>query len=66
MSEPSLAFAHVIQPLSSDYRLSGPEVARAAEKSLVSAHWYQSALLRKRLKELMQRRDGPGLRDTAI
>ena len=49
-----------------DYRLTGPEAARAAEKGLVSASWYQCPISRKRLKELMQRRDGPALRDTAL
>ncbi|MDP0978041.1 hypothetical protein, partial [Klebsiella pneumoniae] len=49
-----------------DYSLTGPEAARAAEKGLVSASWYQSPISRKRMKELMQRRDGPALRDTAI
>ena len=49
-----------------DYSLTGPEAARAAEKGLVSASWYQSPISRKRMKELMQRRDGPALLDTAI
>lgn len=49
-----------------DYSLTGPEAARAAEKGLVSANWYQSPISRKRMKELMQRRDGPALLDTAI
>ncbi|EJN20456.1 fatty acid desaturase [Pseudomonas sp. GM78] len=49
-----------------DYRLTGPEAAKAAQKGLVSANWYQSPIPRKRMKELMQRRDGPALRDTAI
>ena len=35
-----------------DYRLTGPEAARAAEKGLVSASWYQCPISRKRLKEL--------------
>ncbi|MGI4838309.1 MAG: fatty acid desaturase family protein [Janthinobacterium lividum] len=49
-----------------DYSLTGPEARRAAENGLVSATWYQSPVPRKRLKELMQRSDGPALRDTAI
>lgn len=49
-----------------DYRLTGPEAARAAEKGLVSADWYQSPISRQRMKQLMQRRDGPALLDTAI
>ncbi|KPY50522.1 MocD [Pseudomonas syringae pv. rhaphiolepidis] len=49
-----------------DYSLTGPEAARAAEKGLVSAEWYQSPISRQRMKQLMQRRDGPALLDTAI
>ncbi|ARD12272.1 MULTISPECIES: fatty acid desaturase family protein [Pseudomonas] len=49
-----------------DYSLTGPEPARAAEKGLVSAEWYQSPISRQRMKQLMQRRDGPALLDTAI
>ena len=49
-----------------DYSLTGPEALRAAEKGLASATWYQSPIPRKRLKELMQRSDGPALRDTAL
>lgn len=49
-----------------DYSLTGPEAASAHEKGLVSAVWYQCAVPRKRLKELMQRRNGPAVRDTAI
>ncbi len=49
-----------------DYRLIGVEAERAFEKGLVSAAWYQSPVERKHLKQLMQRCDGPALRDTAI
>lgn len=49
-----------------DYSLTGPEAAKALEKGLVSGDWYQCPISRKRLKELMQRRDGPALRDTAL
>lgn len=49
-----------------DYSLTGPQAAIAAELGLVSATWYQSPIPRKRLKELMQRSDGPALRDTAL
>jgi fatty acid desaturase len=33
---------------------------------LGSAEWYRSPIPRKQLKELMQRSDGPAIRDTAI
>jgi fatty acid desaturase len=49
-----------------DYSLLGPESAAAIEKGLVSAQWYTCPLPRKELKELMRRKDGPAIRDTAI
>lgn len=49
-----------------DYSLTGSEGKRAAEKGLVSASWYTPSISRRRLKELMQRRDGPAIRDTLI
>lgn len=49
-----------------DYCLTGPDGRLAVEQGLASAEWYRSAIPRKRLKELMQRRDGPAIRDTLI
>lgn len=49
-----------------DYSLTGPDGRLAVERGLASAEWYRSAIPRKRLKELMQRRDGPAIRDTLI
>jgi fatty acid desaturase len=49
-----------------DYSLVGDEAKRAMEKGLATAEWYRSPIPRKRLKELMQRRDGPAIRDTLI
>ena len=49
-----------------DYSLTGPENAAAQAKGLASAQWYRCAIPRKQLKELMQRRDGPAIRDTLI
>ena len=49
-----------------DYSLTGPEAQKALDNGLASATWYQSPVERKHLKALMQRRDGPALRDTAI
>src|ERR1044071_7830526 len=47
-----------------DYRLAGPENKRAVERGLATATWYTCPIPRKRLKELMQRKDGPAIRDT--
>jgi fatty acid desaturase len=49
-----------------DYSLTGAETQRAIDRGLTSGNWYQTPIPRKRLKELMQRSDGPALRDTAI
>jgi fatty acid desaturase len=49
-----------------DYSLIGPGARRAAEQGLVAADWYHADVPRKRMKQLMQRTNGPALRDTAI
>ncbi|WP_308635314.1 fatty acid desaturase family protein [Paenibacillus silvisoli] len=49
-----------------DYRLTGPENMRAQERGLASAEWYASPIPRKRMKELMKRRNWPAIRDTII
>ena len=53
-------------PDSRDYSLTGPDGRRAQERGLASAQWYACPIPRKRMKELMQRKDGPAMRDTAI
>lgn len=53
-------------PSPRNYSLGGPENARAQERGLANAEWYQTPVDRKLLKELMQRSDGRALRDTAI
>jgi fatty acid desaturase len=49
-----------------DYSLVGTESRLAVEKGLATAEWYACPIPRKRLKELMQRSDGPAIRDTII
>jgi fatty acid desaturase len=49
-----------------DYSLLGPDGRRAVETGLAAAEWYHSDVPRKVMKELMQRRDGPAIRDTAL
>jgi fatty acid desaturase len=49
-----------------DYSLIGADSRRAIEVGLASAEWYHSEVPRKVMKELMQRADGPALRDTAL
>jgi fatty acid desaturase len=49
-----------------DYSLLGPDARRAVETGLAAAEWYHSEVPRKEMKALMQREDGPAIRDTAI
>ena len=49
-----------------DYSLIGPCGEQAAAQGLVAAEWYHTDVPRKRMRDLMGRRDGPAIRDTAI
>jgi len=49
-----------------DYSLTGPSSKRAIEIGLASAEWYHTDVPRSVIKGLMQRRDGPAIRDTII
>jgi fatty acid desaturase len=49
-----------------DYSLVGRDTKLAEERGLANAQWYACAIPRQRLKELMQRRDGPAIRDTIL
>ena len=49
-----------------DYSLTGPDGRLAQERGLASAQWYACPIPRKRMKALIQRKDGPAMRDTAI
>ena len=49
-----------------DYSLLGPDASRAVESGLAAAEWYHTDIRRKEMKALMQRTDGPAIRDTAI
>ena len=49
-----------------DYSLTGPGTARAIETGLAAAEWYHTEVPRKQMKQLMQRSDGPAIRDTIV
>jgi hypothetical protein len=49
--------AHAVA--SCDYSLVGTEGARAVGDGLAGAEWFRCSIPRKRLKELMRRKDGP-------
>jgi fatty acid desaturase len=49
-----------------DYSLVGSSTRAAIESGLASAEWYHTEVPRKAMKELMQRSDGPAIRDAMI
>ena len=49
-----------------DYSLVGPESEKAVAKGLATGEWYRTDIPRKQMKELMQRSDGPAIRDTIL
>ena len=49
-----------------DYSLVGDDSRRAVEQGLAEADWYQTPVPREAMRELLERRDGPALRDTIL
>jgi len=49
-----------------DYSLTGVNATLAIEKGLAEADWYQCAVPREKMRELLVRRDGPAIRDTML
>jgi Na+-transporting NADH:ubiquinone oxidoreductase subunit F len=49
-----------------DYSLTGVNSALAVERGLAEADWYQCAVPRETMRELLERRDGPAIRDTIL
>ena len=50
----------------SDYILVGKDTARAIEEGLAEATWYASPVAKEEMRELLERRDGPAIRDTLL
>jgi len=50
----------------SDYSLVGKDTPLALEKGLVEAKWYASPVPKAKMRELLERRDNPAIRDTLI
>jgi fatty acid desaturase len=50
----------------SDYSLVGKDTALAIEQGLAEASWYASPVPKQTLRKLLERKDGPALRDTFI
>jgi MocE subfamily Rieske [2Fe-2S] domain protein len=49
-----------------DYSLVGKDTILAIQKGLAEATWYTSPVPRDKMRELLERRDGPALRDCII
>ncbi len=49
-----------------DYSLTGENSTRAIERGLAEAEWYQCPVPRATMRQLLERRDGPAIRDTII
>jgi Na+-transporting NADH:ubiquinone oxidoreductase subunit F len=49
-----------------DYSLTGKNAALAVERGLAEADWYQSPVPRTTLRSLLEREDGPAIRDTFL
>ena len=50
----------------SDYSLVGKRSIEAIEQGLAEATWYASPVPKAEMRKLLQRRDGPGIRDSII
>src|SRR6185437_1412966 len=49
-----------------DYSLTGKDTVLAIQKGLAEATWYTSPVPRDKMRELLERRDGPAIRDTIL
>lgn len=49
-----------------DYSLTGINAKVSIDKRLASAEWYQTPIKREDMLKLLERRDGPAIRDTII
>jgi len=49
-----------------DYSLTGANAKRAIELGLAEAEWYQTPVPRAAMRQLLERRDTPAIRDTAL
>ena len=49
-----------------DYSLTGVNATAAVEKGLAEADWYTSPVAKATMRKLLERRDGPAIRDTIL
>src|SRR5580692_3564445 len=52
--------------LTPDYSLTGANATLAVEKGLAEADWYQCAVPRATMRQLLDRRNGPAIRNTLL
>ena len=62
--EPTAVFLK--PPTKLDYSLTGENASRAIERGLAEADWYQCPVPRSTMRKLLERKDGPAIRDTII
>lgn len=53
-------------PKKLDYSLTGENAHLAIERGLAEADWYQSPVPRATMRKLLERKDGPAIRDTLL
>lgn len=63
---PSATGLLAMPPKHLDYSLVGENARKAVELGLAEADWYQTPVPRKELRTLLERRDGPAIRDTLL
>ncbi len=49
-----------------DYSLIGKDTVLAVEKGLANADWYRTSIPKEKMRELLERRNGPAIRDTLV
>ena len=54
------------QTIAPDYSLTGVNATLAVEKGLAEAEWYTTPVPKAEMRKLLERRDGPAIRDTAL
>jgi MocE subfamily Rieske [2Fe-2S] domain protein len=54
------------QTIAPDYSLTGTNAALAVEKGLAEAEWYTTPVPKQEMRKLLERRNGPAIRDTAL
>jgi Na+-transporting NADH:ubiquinone oxidoreductase subunit F len=61
-----MSAVHALPKRPSDYSLVGQDAERAVQQGLAEANWYTSPVPRDEMRRLLERRDGPAIRDTLL